>query len=63
MKIIAIIVVVVGLIIAGVMDAEDRANADEYYCDMVRVWHEHASLPESDRPGWPPYRHDIKCEE
>lgn len=61
--------VVAGLGVAGHMDQQDAAKADEHYCQMVRIHEQYrrAHIGEVGReaalrrPGWPAYRRDIDC--
>lgn len=61
--------VVAGLGVAGHMDQQDAAKADEHYCQMVRLqsnWmrahpFEIGREAALRRPGWPAYRRDIDC--
>jgi hypothetical protein len=54
---IAVLVVLAGFGAAGIFDAQEVADQNDEYCDMVEMF-------EADRTkGWPPYRTDIDCED
>lgn len=61
---IALLLAITALALAGTMDAQDAERSQDKYCEMVALWDADAALgiaPEQ-RTGWPPYNGRKQCE-